>query len=644
MLNKPSPLIGYFVSTKKVEELKSGNFDSVYETIMDSAEALGGKVFLFSIDGIDRSEMSIHGYTYSSKEPGVLITRLYPFPSIINNRCFGPDSAKQITKLLSLIKLNPDTIVISPGTLKLHNWSSSPLPTSKSAQILGCPIKARVLVQRDYRGLWQYSAGVISLNEPYTGAKIRGYFRNYPLECALPEAFPDDHQKVKASLLEQAVKKAETFGRNLPELAELEIRFLINNQGKGLITKTYERPLKKYAANFKGSISAYLAVTRPLHYGFKLAGYPLQEEPRPRITQSDIRPLIGIFEELGEIQDFKSQKPGIYQRFLARASSELGCLTYHFSLDELRGTNRVEGWYYDNKEQTWLQKEFPWPHVLYDRATFPYTSQREKAKEFRSALKNFGQTIFLNTRSVFGKGYTSDILGKMPFLSKYLPQNFLNPSSDKVKELVHRYASVFIKTEHGSNLQGVLKVARQNQTYLMSGRYENYSFLTFGALWSKIESIVKTDPFVAQEGVMAAIYQSQPLNVRTIVQKNGVGLWEVTLAKPWIASTPDVRGCPLQWSKTMTGIFSTSEKASSIHSEVCKVSLAVCKTLEAHIGYLGELGIDLVIDSAGHPWIIEVNGKTNKIFFLKDEKPDAYYNLYYNPIAYAFFLAKNYSC
>ncbi|HWI55395.1 MAG TPA: YheC/YheD family protein [Desulfobacteria bacterium] len=640
MTNKTGPTIGYFISINKLKELKSGDPDSVYKTVMNSAKALGGKVFLFSIDDVDWSSMSVHGYTYSFKNPGALISRLYPFPRVINNRCFGPDSACQITELLSSVRPNSNIIVINRGTLKYGNLAGTP---AKPAEILGCPIQVRILVQRDYRGIWQYSAGVISLKAQHTGVNTRGYFRNYPFECGLQEAFPAGFQKVKSDLIKQAVGEAEKIGSDLPDLAELEIRFVVNNQGLGLIKGVHERPLKQYASDFKGSISAYLAVNRPLHYCFKLAGYPLSVEPRPGFEQSDRRPLIGIFEEPWETQDFKLQRAGNYQLLLARASTELGCITYHFSLNELRGTNCIEGWYYDPGQKKWLQKEFPWPQVLYDRATFPYASQREKAKEFRRALKHFGQTMFLNTRSVFGKGYTSDILSKMPILSKYLPFNVENPSPLTVEGMVKRYSSVFIKTEHGSNLQGVLKVTRQNRSYVMSGRYETYTFPSFRELWVTIRSIVKTDPFVAQEGVRAALYQSQPLNVRTIVQKNGTGVWEVTLVKPWIASTPDVRGCPLQWTRTMMDIFSSSDKTASIYSEICNVSLAVCKTLEAHIGSLGELGIDLMIDSSGHPWIIEVNGKTNKIFFLKDEKPGAYYNLYYNPIAYACFLAKTHS-
>jgi len=62
------------------------------------------------------------------------------------------------------------------------------------------------------------------------------------------------------------------------------------------------------------------------------------------------------------------------------------------------------------------------------------------------------------------------------------------------------------------------------------------------------------------------------------------------------------------------------------------------------VGHLGELGIDFVIDPSGHPWLIEVNGKTNKSFFIEDEIPDTCYKLFYNPLAYSRFLIETNNC
>lgn len=636
------PLVGYFISDDKLKSLKSGVFDLVYAAFLNSAKALGGEAFLFSVNDINRSRSLIVGYSYNSEYPAKLRKSQYPIPRVIYNRCFSSTCIQQIKQFLSGI--DTDIILTSPGQLRSRSDIPPRGAVTQPAKVMGCPIQVRILTQRDYSGTWRYSSGVIRLNTP-GHPKPWKYLNSYPLKNGLMDAFPADYVRIESALIKQAVEESEKLGRNVPALVEMEIRLEVNQKGQGTINRVYEKPLKKFTAKFRGSSAAYLSATRPLHYCFKLAGFPLKDEPAipPQGTKNDNRPLIGIFEELWEMDDLKAQKAPRYQLLLARASAELGCITYHFSLNELKGINCIKGWYYDHSKQKWLQKEFPWPQVFYDRSTFPYASQRQKAKDFRRDLKRYGKTIFLNTKSVFGKGYTSDVLEKMPCLSKYLPRNVINPSRSMVQELLNSYRSVFIKTEHGSNLRGVLKIARKNQTYLMSGRYENTSFSNFDGLWSKISDLVGTEPFVAQEGITAALYQYQPLNVRTITQKNGEGIWEVPLVKPWIASTPEVRGFPTQWTKTVVDVFGSPEKAADLYEEITELSLCVAKTLEAQTGYLGELGIDLILDPSGHPWIIEVNGKTNKIFFLKDEKPGSYYELYYNPIAYACFLSRNYS-
>lgn len=637
------PLIGYFISDEKLENLKSGAYDLVYAAFLNSAKALGGEAFLFSINDIDWLQLTIQGYSYNSEYPATLNKFEYPIPRVIYNRCFGSNWIHHIKGLISGIA-STDLILTSPGKSRSRSSISFRNDVSQPAKIMGCPIQVRILTQRDYRGIWQYTSGVIRLNTP-CHPKPWKYLNSYPLKNGLKDVFPTNYAEIEKGLIKQAIDESEKLSKDKPALVEMEIRLEVDQKGQSIIKRVYEKPLKKFAAKFRGSSTAYISATRPLHYCFKLAGFPLQNEPPLPYNgiKNDDRPVIGIFEELWEMDDLRKQKAPSYQCHLARASAELGCITYHFSLNELNGVNCIKGWYYDHSQQKWMQKEFPWPQVFYDRSTFPYASQRQKAKDFRRDLKRYGKTIFLNTKSVFGKGYTSDVLEKMPYLNKYLPGNVINPSRSIVQGLLNRYPSIFIKTEHGSNLKGVLKVTKKNKTYLMSGRYENTIFSNFEQLWSKISVLVGTEPFVAQQGINAALYQSQPLNVRTITQKNGDGIWTVPLVKPWIASTPEVRGFPTQWTKAVVNVFGSPVKAEAIYEEVTQLSLCVAKTLEAQNGYLGELGIDLILDPSGHPWIIEVNGKTNKIFFLQDEKSGSCYELYYNPLAYACFLARNYS-
>jgi hypothetical protein len=640
------PLVGYFISNEKMSKLKSGKYDTVYGKFFDLIRILGGEIFLFSLEDCNWPQLTVTGYVYNPDSPGELSAFMYPVPRVIYNRCLGPECKHQIEQLISRTSPFKNIIVTSPDINEFYNNTPSP-PTDnfEPVKLLNCPTEATILVQKDYLGKWQYTYGALNLIPPI---KIpTNFFGNFPLESGLKEIFPVDYRNVKDTLVASAVCEAEKVGENSPTFVDLEIKLVVNSKGKVRVQKVHAKPQKTLVTKFTGSIPAQLSIARPLHYCFKLAGFPLLHEPCSRPNKRSTitnQPTIGIFEELETCDEIKSKKPDIYEQLFTKASLELGCITYHFSIYDLHGTNCIQGCYYDPTKQQWVSQEFAWPGVLYDRATFELASERQAAKQFRKDLKRFGKTMFLNSRSVFGKGFTSNILEKMPLLSNYLPYNVNNPSPDTVQSLLEKYDSIFIKTEFGSNLEGVIKVVRHKQSCVISSKLENRPFPDFEQMWSYIRDFVGAEDFVTQQGINTAVYKSEhPLNVRSIVQKNGKGMWEAALVKPWIATIPELRGFPLQWAEAFGNLFS-STKTDNIHAEICSISLVVAKTLEAHSGHLGELGIDFVIDSSGHPWVIEVNGKTNKFFFIKDEIPDTYYKLYYNPLAYSRFLIETNNC
>ncbi|HWI54670.1 MAG TPA: YheC/YheD family protein, partial [Desulfobacteria bacterium] len=73
---------------------------------------------------------------------------------------------------------------------------------------------------------------------------------------------------------------------------------------------------------------------------------------------------------------------------------------------------------------------------------------------------------------------------------------------------------------------------------------------------------------------------------------------------------------------------------------ITDLCLKTAAALEKQFGLLGKLGIDVVVDSVGKPWLIEANGNPGRVCpKVQAEFPDWNVQVYEHPIAYAQYLA-----
>lgn len=632
------PLIGIYISPAYQAALLKNDLEGDYRGFIKAARALGGEAFLCASGDVEEHGEFINGMTLTNSGTSKWKRHKYPLPNVIYCQYHNDDDSQRSKQVLI-------SLADAYG-IKVTNHPPPQLPaiTEKNftaAEMLGCGLETRLLMQRDHCGLWKYSAGCAVLR-PYD-LKDKTPFIKYPLDFALREVYADNFKTIKEDLTQLALTESVRLAHHSPDLLELELHFGMDASGAAHLQGIDIMPEKRYALDFRGSLAAYWAIRRPLHYCFHLAGYQVGKVDLPRYIRKRAwqRILIGIFEARGRIRSIIAGDADIDQQLLAKASRELECTTYHFSVNDWGPNKTINGWYYSHRKKKWLQKEFPWPQVLYDRATFFTAEQREEAAMFRTRVKDSGTILFINSRSVFGKGRTDQILRKMPYLRPYLPQLLINQTPAKIAELLEQFSMVFVKTEYASRMSGVWKIQKLHNLYKLSTEEASLSYQSFARLWSELQPIIGLQEHVVQQGIYAVEYKTHPLNIRAIIQKNQHGQWESALIKPWLTNSPTIMEKTLNWQQIMAEVFHDSHKVDSIYSDICSVATAVAKTLEARSGPLGELGIDIVIDKTGHPWVIEVNGKTNKTFFIRDEPFDTSYRLFYNPLAYGIYLARH---
>lgn len=113
------PLVGVFISPKKMAALTQGKKDSVYQELTAAAALLGGICCFFSIGDIDWNKKMIKALL--STPPGFSVCIL-PLPTVIYDRFFGINSRTYSMELRRLLRNSGHQII--NGVNKLGKWET----------------------------------------------------------------------------------------------------------------------------------------------------------------------------------------------------------------------------------------------------------------------------------------------------------------------------------------------------------------------------------------------------------------------------------------------------------------------------------------------------------------------------------------
>lgn len=290
---------------------------------------------------------------------------------------------------------------------------------------------------------------------------------------------------------------------------------------------------------------------------------------------------------------------------------------------------------YDKK---WRKGLYPFPEVVYDRATSPKSSSIS-LKEFRSLLKAKG-VKFVNTRSAFPKWSTFKVLAKDESFSCYLPETLCFNKTFDLEEMLSLFPKVCVKTSGGSRGKEVLFIEREGERFVliypngkkrMMSDFVQLSQAIFDFLGSKKTIIQRTIPLASISG--------KRFDIRILMQKVALDSWECTSAlirladKGRQATNISLGASVLPAQHIIRELW--PEMSTKILQELELVAFKTCRILEESYGSLGELGIDMAIDKNGKCWLIEVNSKPAKTTVLKCKQDELIRKAYERPLAYA---------
>jgi len=340
------------------------------------------------------------------------------------------------------------------------------------------------------------------------------------------------------------------------------------------------------------------------------------------------RPLIGI---LVTKRNSRKRILELYQRY-----HNLNLKLYAFTpADILWKEQRIIG--LSLKKGIWKQSSFPFPHVVYNRCF------NKKLITIQRLEKAIGRNKCFNNINFFNKWDLYNLL-KQSDLKPYVPDTFLY-NEVNISELLEKYKLVYIKPSYGFKGKSVYRVELTDNGDIHISLHSltpRYICRKNESIQEKLDELLGLKKYMVQQGIRMSQLDHQYFDIRVLVQKGILGEWTFSTIICRVAHEHyfNTSMCETIYdvAEILPRLFSP-KKTIEILQSLYEVSVKAAQEAETHMGSLGELSVDFVLDEQRKLWIIELNGKPQKNIY-KDLKCFKLKKLIYSrPLEYAYYLS-----
>lgn len=358
--------------------------------------------------------------------------------------------------------------------------------------------------------------------------------------------------------------------------------------------------------------------------------------------QFRLGPIIGIltFSRVMAKGDFKYYTP------YAQKMTGKGLLFVFGASDIRQKRKTITGYRYDANDKTWNFGEFPYPDAVMDR-TYPNNYEAHRLLE-----KVIGQNKIFNKKNLINKIDFFSALDKDSFLRGFIPETKLFLDTSELENFLKKYGLVFLKPLNGMQGRGIVYVTPEKNGLLclyMKGKSLISKKITQPeSVLNILEQIGKRKrPYVIQAGIKRMEYRKRPFNFRVMVTKDSLGNWLVPAifaraAKPGRFLTNNSAGGDFILLRNLFQHIGNKLPCSKDQflNTVTDLSIRAATVLDKEYGPLGILGLDIIVDPSGKPWLIEANGNPGFMTLKTLTEYPAWRNQMYDyPIAYSLNLA-----
>jgi hypothetical protein len=334
---------------------------------------------------------------------------------------------------------------------------------------------------------------------------------------------------------------------------------------------------------------------------------------------------------------------------LIQTGKEFGAMVYVTRVTDIKlGQKRINGFLYQPESRSWSQVMVPFPNVVYNRIPNRRDEQLPEVQQVIKACMKHSKLRLFNP-SFFYKWNLFEWLNKSKLTRKYVPATKKLSQISDLEQMLAQHPTVYLKPVKGKAGAGIMRVERpltKGGPYVLRVQAYRKSKVTINPnlakLWNSIKNTIGSEEYIVQQGIPLASFEERPYDLRVLVQKNSNGEWTLTgigarVAGKLSITTHVPRGGSInEPEKVLTAAFG-SETAKRTLLRVKKSALSIARQIEKASGHaLGEMSMDLGVDTTGQIWFFEANSRP-----MKFDEPDIRKKSLERIIEYSLYLSKS---
>ncbi|MBD2870596.1 YheC/YheD family endospore coat-associated protein [Paenibacillus arenilitoris] len=286
---------------------------------------------------------------------------------------------------------------------------------------------------------------------------------------------------------------------------------------------------------------------------------------------------------------------------------------------------------------SWREKAFPFPDAVYNQC------YNKSAAAFRPLIDKIGIGNCFNAINRLNKWEVYQLLSQSE-LKAFLPDAFLC-DEEKLLALVKQHRLLYLKPFYGNKGNGVYRIERMDNGDIHLSEHSvapAYICRNDEQFRNRIAGLADLKDCLVQRGIRLSRAEGRYFDSRALVQKNIRGEWSLSALACRTAyenyfNTSIVKDVYAA-EELFSTLYSANEKLELMRS-METISLAAANMMDNHLGLFGELSVDFAIDADQRLWIIELNGKPQKMIYNQIRNVKHKHRVYSRPIEYAYYLA-----